>query len=380
MAITPANDTLYIKQITLPSNNTYEIVDLAARQAVDAMSTTVGSISSNLNSVSSRVNSLSGTVNSISGNVNSVSSQVNSLSGTVNSISGTVNSVSSNLGQLTTRVDGMSKYTSFIGVSSTTLTDGSTAASIKVDSTTINATTGAIAIYKPANQAAQEYIWDGSKWQFFGDIGAQDLGTLAYKNSVVVKYDKITAINTGATTVTSEGQFTPAGSITLTGSATQYVKISSTTVAPANTANYWVYKPAGTVAISASASGGTTTNVISSVTGIQALTGLTTTPPANNASLLYASVSGHVLSLNQLISTSANTLGGTTSALVVKTVGSITGSGSFDGTTIYSASVAVTVPDTYKFTGTSGNVSVTASIITSVTATSASTDATVSYT
>ena len=64
---------LYITQITLPSGNTYELVDKNARITITSVSSNINSISSNINSVSSTVNSLSSTVNSLSSTINGLS-------------------------------------------------------------------------------------------------------------------------------------------------------------------------------------------------------------------------------------------------------------------------------------------------------------------
>ena len=330
----------YIKEITLPSGTAYEIVDENARGEINTMSTSITNMSTTISSISSNVNSLSSTVNS------------------------------------------MSKYTSFLGVSSTTLVDGSTTSSIMVGSTTIAATTGAIAIYKPADSNAQEYIWDGSKWQFFGDISATNLGTLAYKSSISAQYIKPTgATTTGTATKTSTGKFTPAGTVSVSGTTTAYVKISSTTTAPSNTSNYWVYTPGGTVTAAAGISGGTKTAAFTSITQQTVVTTATTGAPSSTTAgtLMYAQVTDHSLKLNQIKPTTGNAISASATTEIVKTVGTISASATFNGETIYAERKSVTVPDTFKFEGTQGDVSVTGTFVNTVTVTTASAYATITY-
>lgn len=75
----------------------------------------------------------------------------------------------------------------WIGVTTTPLTDGATTNPIIINGETVTAVSGDITSY-----AAQEYIYNGTAWQAFGDLS--DLGTLAYKNS-------------------ASGSFTPAGTV-----------------------------------------------------------------------------------------------------------------------------------------------------------------------
>jgi len=114
----------------------------------------------------------------------------------------------------------MASYTTFLGVVSDTrtpITDGSSNASVKVGSTTITAVTGNIAIYKASSTAtAQEFIFDGSKWQFFGDISANNLGGLAYTSTASGSYVKFSSVNVASNTVNSSGSFTPSGAVALT--------------------------------------------------------------------------------------------------------------------------------------------------------------------
>ena len=283
-----------------------------------------------------------------------------------------------------TQINAMSSYSAFLGVVSnsaawTKIEDGSTTASILVGSTTMTAATGNIVIYKPSNStsAAQEFIWDGSKWNFFGDISAQNLGALAYKSSG--SYHKITAINSGSSTVTASGSFTPSGGVELT-KATSTLAISSTTTDPGagNTANYWIYKPAGTIEVTY-----TTVNasaaVVKGVTAKQVVLSVSTAAPTTAAvtnGLNYTSVSNHNLSLSYLVVPVDTAATVTTTKAYVSTKTAKTTTCSFDGTTEYVKPLTVTVATAATFTGTAGSVTVnsgTNKFLTSVNASSAST-------
>ena len=324
MAITPANDTLYIKEITLPTGTTYEIVDYTGRTTIDAMTTTISSISSNVNSVSTNLNSLSGTVNSISSNVSSVSTRVNSVSTNLNSLSGTVSSISSNVSSISSTVNSMSKYTQFLGVTTTNLVDGTTSAVVAIGGSNVTATTGCIVV-----NGSKEFIYTGSTngWKMFGDLSAleTELGDLAYKDSATGSHTHITAVNVGTSTVTSSGKFTPAGtintgtssltskgsytpsgSVSFSNNSTTNLKISSTTTAPAtaNRGNYWNYTPEGTISITSSSTGSTSANVFTSITGRNVVASISTAAPTTSApsgGINYTSITDHNLKLGYLV-------------------------------------------------------------------------------
>mgnify|MGYP007012479385 CR=1 FL=1 len=102
--------------------------------------------------------------------------------------------------------------TSFLGVTTTPLTDGATTNPIVVNGANVDAVTGGIASY-----GSKEFIWNGSAWQEFGDLSA--LGALAYKNNATATYTPAGSVSkptfTGTeTTVTVSG--TPSGDVTIT--------------------------------------------------------------------------------------------------------------------------------------------------------------------
>lgn len=280
-------------------------------------------------------------------------------------------------------IDNMSKFSQFLGVTTTQLIDNTTtSAVITIAGASVTATTGSIAIYAPANAAAQEFIYDGSKWQFFGDIQASNLGTLAGKDSASGTYTKFKSVNVGSDTVTSTGSYTPSGGVTLSKSA-QTFGITTTSTSPSNSANYWIYTPAGGVTVTSNDIGSTSANYLTGVTGRTALTAISTASPTATApagGLNYTSVNDHNLSLGYITHTTANTVSKSTSAKALTSVSKPTYYGGFNGTTVYVKPLSVTVATAASFTGTAANVTVKSStkFVTSVTSTTENATVTVS--
>lgn len=138
--------------------------------------------------------------------------------------------------------------TSFLGVTTTELTDGSQATEIIVGGKTISAVNGGIAIY---NNKEFVYSNSDSAWHEFGDTTG--LGALAYKDSATGNFTPAGSVSqptfTG-TAMTSSGEFTPAGTVskpTFTGTEGN-VSVSGT---PTGTINVGTgsanYTPGGTV-------------------------------------------------------------------------------------------------------------------------------------
>lgn len=69
----------------------------------------------------------------------------------------------------------------WIGITTTALTDGATTNPITINGQSVTAVAGNITSYDE-----QEYIFNGTVWQEFGDLS--DLGTLAYKDSASGSY------------------------------------------------------------------------------------------------------------------------------------------------------------------------------------------------
>lgn len=78
---------------------------------------------------------------------------------------------------------------SFIGQTTTEITDQSTANPITISGNSVSVIEGNLVVY-----GTKEFIYDGGKWIEFGDLGS--LGSLAFKDS-------------------ASGNYTPAGSVTV---------------------------------------------------------------------------------------------------------------------------------------------------------------------
>jgi hypothetical protein len=116
----------------------------------------------------------------------------------------------------------------YIGVTTTALTDGSTTNPITIDTKSVTAESGDIAIY-----GKKEFIFSDtdSSWHEFGDMGS--LKSLAFKDSASGSYTPSGTISNTVTVGTStvNSTFTPKGSVSIT-------------MADSGTANY---TPTGTV-------------------------------------------------------------------------------------------------------------------------------------
>ena len=91
------------------------------------------------------------------------------------------------------RVDNLEGFTKYLGKTTTALSDGSTTNPITINGESVTAVTGDIALYGNG-----EFIFDGTAWAAFGDLGA--LGALAYKDSVDVSAPDVTVKTAGTTT------------------------------------------------------------------------------------------------------------------------------------------------------------------------------------
>lgn len=109
-------------------------------------------------------------------------------------------------------ISDIEKYTKYLGVTTTAITDGATTNPITINGESVTAESGNIATHD-----SKEFIFNGTAWQEFGDLSG--LGTLAYKNSASGSYTPAGSVSqptfTGTSkTVTVTG--TPSGSITIT--------------------------------------------------------------------------------------------------------------------------------------------------------------------
>ena len=86
----------------------------------------------------------------------------------------------------------------FVGVTTTPLSDGATTNPITIDGQPVTIEkAGAIAIYQPSGKEAEEFIWDGSKWNALGSTNG--LGTLAFSNQTSASYTPSGQVNLTAT-------------------------------------------------------------------------------------------------------------------------------------------------------------------------------------
>lgn len=268
-----------------------------------------------------------------------------------------------------TLLDSMSSYTSFLGVTTSAIVDGTTSAVVSINGSNVTATVGDIVIKTTgstsAGRLAQEFIYTANGWQLFGDISANNLGALAYKDAAVASYTPAGSITNTTKTLTSEGKYTPAGSVTYT-TATAVAKLSTTSTAPTGsaTANFWIYRPGGSVAVSPTHST-TTANVLSSVSGNTLVSSVTAQAPnatAPNLGVNYTNVDDHNLKLWYIVQSTKNAISSTSTQAVVTGL-SVTATGTFTGTEIYVKHPTINVPDAMTFSGTQATLTVTGTSI-----------------
>lgn len=258
----------------------------------------------------------------------------------------------------------------FMGETTTALTDGSTASSIVINGSTITAVKGYLVVYN-----SKEFVYDGSKWiemgdlSLIGDLGWKDTASATYTPAGSVSQPSFTGAQSTVTitaadnssgnyqpkgtvsqptftgaSLTSGGKFTPEGSVTVSTNATS----NKTATVSAASSGTTTYTPAGSVSaptISVSSAGSTTT--VNSITAVGSLPSMTTT------------VTNEVLT----IGFDAGSLPTKGSNTTVKT-GDATYSASqpsFTGTAVRLVTGNIPVPNTYTatFTGSEGDVSVT---------------------
>lgn len=185
----------------------------------------------------------------------------------------------------------------FMGETTTALTDGATTSSIVINSATVTAVKGYLVVYQ-----SKEFVYDGSKWIEMGDLSL--IGDLGWKDSASGTYTPTGTVSqptfTGSqSTVTitaadnASGNYQPKGTVsqpTFTGSSTTFsgdftphgsVSLSTTnktaTVSKAASGDA-TYTPEGTVAaptISVSSAGATTS--VTPIATVGSLPTLTTT-------------------------------------------------------------------------------------------------------
>ena len=276
---------------------------------------------------------------------------------------------------------------SFIGETTTALTDGATTNPIQVNGSPFTAISGSLVVYQTS-----EFIFDGTKWILFGDLGT--LKALAFKDSASGSYTPAGSVSQPTFTGTafnSTGNFTPAGGVTLTGAGTSssgavsYISELGTksfsgtaaTIKPKVTAagNVTIstgssgtanYTPAGSVTaptISVATAGSTTT--VNSITAVGTLPEFGATVANENLTLSFSQGTLPTKGANTTVKTgdasysaSAPTFSGTGAVLQATFTGT-----EVEGTASYTPAGSVTVNATTKyltgsFSGTQGSVTV----------------------
>ena len=228
------------------------------------------------------------------------------------------------------RIEALESFTTYLGVTTTALTDGATTNPITINGQNVTAQSGNIVLY-----GNQEFIFDGTHWNQFGDLSS--LGSLAYKNTASGSFTPAGTVSqpsfTGDT-MNSTGSFTPAGSVKLANS-------NKTAAVSAAESGAVTYTPDGTVAaptISVKTAGTTTT--VNSITAVGTLPNYT--------------VSGEVLTLTQgtLPTKGKNQTVKTGDAAYQATAPEFTGTG------VRLVTGNISVPTSASFSGTAGVVSV----------------------
>lgn len=242
---------------------------------------------------------------------------------------------------------------SFLGITTTELTDGATTSTITVGGKQVSAINGALVIY-----SSDEFVWSESdtSWHRLGPSGT--FRALAYKDSASGSYKPAGTVSkptfTGAS-MTSTGSFTPEGNIafTNTNKTATVSKASSGTV---------TYTPEGSVAapeISLKTAGSTQT--IKNPTSQSVVKNVTAVVPGGETptnQVVYYDVSGETLTLYQLGYTTGDSI--STADVTVKT-GDATYEATapeFTGTGARLVTGNISIPSSAKFNGTAGNVSV----------------------
>ena len=94
----------------------------------------------------------------------------------------------------------------FMGETSTPLTDGATATSIVINGNSITAVKGYLVV-----SGSKEYVFDGAKWVELGDLSL--LGALAYKDSASGNYTPTGSVEAPTISVKTAGSTTTVNSI-----------------------------------------------------------------------------------------------------------------------------------------------------------------------
>ena len=211
-------------------------------------------------------------------------------------------------------IESLEGYTTYLGVTTTPLSDGSTTNPITIGGKSVTAKTGGI-----ANYGSKEFIFNGTAWQEFGDLTG--LGDLAFKDNAT-------------------GSVTPAGTVTVSTKTT-----SNKTATVSKTSGTATYTPEGTVAapeITVTPS----TATVNSIEAVGTLPEFTATVANEVLTLGFSQGTLPTKGSNQTVVT------GITSATATAPA--------FTGTGARLVTGNIPVPDTYDatFTGTAGTITV----------------------
>lgn len=304
----------------------------------------------------------------------------------------------------------------FMGETTTPLTDGATVSVIVINGANVNALKGYLVVYE-----SKEFVYDGTKWIEMGDLDA--LGALAWKDSVSATYTPAGTVSkptfTGSSSnvtitasdntngnyqpkgtvskptftgsaSTSSGSFTPEGTVTVT---TKDTTNKTATVAPASSGTA-TYTPGGTVSqptFSGSAMSSTgkftpegsvaLTNTNQTATVSKASSGTATYTPEGSVAAPTISVKtagstttvnsitdvGSLPSLSATVANENLTLGWDAGTLPTKGGNTTVKTGdavyqasapAFTGTGARLVTGNISVPSSASFTGTEGDISV----------------------
>lgn len=214
-------------------------------------------------------------------------------------------------------VAGLNGATHIIGITSTALTDGATTSTLTAASTgSLSKTTGFvngdIVFYNKS-----EFVYYNSKWYLFGDLST--LGTLAKKNSasgsvsvVADTHTHSTDISHGHTvtqgTVSASGNYTPAGSVAVSGKSRSDYSPSPNAAADGSTSSGKMRVGYGQYLITDAEFTKKSIKGVGGTTTVQSITGVGTLPTSE------AKTIPNVTSVGTLPTYSAKTIPNVTSA------------------------------------------------------------------
>lgn len=265
--------------------------------------------------------------------------------------------------------DAIAGGVTFMGETTTALTDGATTNPITINGNSVTAIKGYLVVY-----SSKEFVFDGTHWIEMGDLSV--LGDLAYKDSASGSYTPagtvskptftgsqsnvtITAADNASgnyqpkgtvsqptftgSALTSSGAFTPEGSVSVSTASTEN---KTTTVS--KTTGTATYTPEGSVSaptISVATAGATTT--VNSITDVGTLPTFTATVANENLTLGFTQGTLPTKGANQTVKTGDAAYSASQP--------------SFTGTGARLVTGNIPVPKTFSasFTGTEGDVSVT---------------------